>query len=146
MPKYGLLLSVVIFAHILFWYSSVNKSIALMTVIIIRDGKFGLGFAETEMSSCWRNLRHWLHRKLSPWQLLVYPVTKFSSKWWHRRFGVCGVLLVSGLHCLINTPLWRYHLAAESVVAISFRCRLCTGTLWHVYNGAVYGDVFLILI
>ena len=31
------------------------------------------------MSSFWRNFHHWLHGKLSFWQLSVQPVTKFSS-------------------------------------------------------------------
>ena len=34
-----------------------------------------------EMSSFWWNFRHWLHRKLSFWQLLVQSVMKFSLKW-----------------------------------------------------------------
>ena len=33
------------------------------------------------------NFRHWLHWKLSEWQLPVQPVTKISSKWWHFRFS-----------------------------------------------------------
>ena len=37
-----------------------------------------LVFTETEMLS-WRNLRHWLHRKLSFWQLSVQSVTKFCQ-------------------------------------------------------------------
>ena len=47
-------------------------------------------FTETEMSSFWRNLHHWLHRKLSNWQLSVQPVMKISSKWLHFRFSVCA--------------------------------------------------------
>ena len=43
---------------------------------------------ETEMSSFWWNFHHWLHRKLSKWQLSVPPVTKISSKWRHFRFSV----------------------------------------------------------
>ena len=42
-------------------------------------------YTETEMSSFWRNFRHWLHWKLSFWQLSVQPVMKISSKWWHFR-------------------------------------------------------------
>ena len=42
---------------------------------------------ETKMSSFWWNLHHWLHRKLSKWQLSVQPVMKLSSKWWHFRFS-----------------------------------------------------------
>ena len=42
---------------------------------------------ETKMSSFWRNFNHWLHWKLSFWQLPVQPVMKISSKWRHFRFG-----------------------------------------------------------
>ena len=41
---------------------------------------------ETEMSFWW-NIHHWLHRKLSKWQLSVQPVMKISSKWLHFRFS-----------------------------------------------------------
>ena len=49
----------------------------------------GLLRTETEMSSFWWKFRHWLHRKLSKWQLPVQPVMKISSKWRHFRFSVC---------------------------------------------------------
>ena len=39
------------------------------------------------MSSFWRNFNHWLHWKLSFWQLPVQPVMKISSKWRHFRFS-----------------------------------------------------------
>ena len=39
------------------------------------------------MSSFWRNFHHWLHWKLSFWQLSVQPVIKISSKWRHFRFS-----------------------------------------------------------
>ena len=42
---------------------------------------------ETKMSSFWRNFHHWLHWKLSFWQLSVQPVMKISSKWRHFRFS-----------------------------------------------------------
>ena len=42
---------------------------------------------ETEMSSFWWNFHHWLHWKLSKWQLPVQPVIKISSKWRHFRFS-----------------------------------------------------------
>ena len=42
---------------------------------------------ETEMSSFWWNFHHWLHWKLSKWQLPVQPVIKISSKWQHFRFS-----------------------------------------------------------
>ena len=61
-------------------------------------------FTETEMSSFWRNFRHWLHWKLSFWQLSVQPVMKISSKWWHFRFSVCHQIarLVWRVHCLLD--------------------------------------------
>ena len=43
---------------------------------------------ETEMLSFWWNFNHWLHRKLSFWQLSVQPVMKISSKWRHFCFSV----------------------------------------------------------
>ena len=42
---------------------------------------------EMEMSSFWWNFHHWLHWKLSKWQLPVQPVIKISSKWRHFRFS-----------------------------------------------------------
>ena len=41
----------------------------------------------------WRNFHHWLHRKLSKWQLSVQPMIKISSKW-HFRFSAPGLCLV----------------------------------------------------
>ena len=40
------------------------------------------------MLSFWRNFRHWLHWKLSFWQLSVQPMTKILPKWLHLRFNV----------------------------------------------------------
>ena len=45
-------------------------------------------YTETKMSSFWWKFHHWLHRKLSFWQLSVQPVMKISSKWRHFRFSV----------------------------------------------------------
>ena len=47
----------------------------------------GIASTETKMSSFWRNFNHWLHWKLSFWQLPVQPVMKISSKWRHFRFS-----------------------------------------------------------
>ena len=44
-------------------------------------------YTETQMSSFWRNFHHWLHRKLSKWQLSVQSVIKISSKWQQFRFS-----------------------------------------------------------
>ena len=46
-----------------------------------------LNNTETKMSSFWWNFHHWLHWKLSFWQLSVQPVMKISSKWRHFRFS-----------------------------------------------------------
>ena len=48
--------------------------------------------SETEMSSFWQNFHHWLHWKLSFWQLPVHPVMKISSKSWDVCFSY-GLLL-----------------------------------------------------
>ena len=45
-------------------------------------------YTETKMSSSWRNFHHWLHWKLSFWQLPVQSVMKISSKWQHFCFSV----------------------------------------------------------
>ena len=52
----------------------------------------GTSLTETEMLSFWWNFNHWLHRKLSFWQLSVQPVMKISSKWRHLCFSATAVL------------------------------------------------------
>ena len=42
----------------------------------------------TVAMSFWWNIRHWLHRKLSFWQLPMQPVMKNLSIWSNFRFGV----------------------------------------------------------
>ena len=81
-------------------------------------------YTETEMSSFWRNFRHWLHWKLSFWQLSVQPVMKISSKWWHFRFSVCSAILMA-LHAFntcVSTPnptmLRRLSLGTQASVGI----------------------------
>ena len=44
-------------------------------------------YAETEMLHFGPNFRHWLHRKLSKWQLPVQPVMK-NSNWQYSHFSV----------------------------------------------------------
>ena len=53
---------------------------------------WGKTSTETKMSSFWRNFHHWLHWKLSFWQLPVQPVMNISSKWRLFRFSVLGRL------------------------------------------------------
>ena len=55
-------------------------------------------YTETEKSSFWWNVHHWLHWKLSKWQLPVQPVMKISSKWRHFCFSV--VLPIHSIVCI----------------------------------------------
>ena len=67
--------------------------------------EYTCSFTETEMSSFWRNFHHWLHWKLSFWQLSVQPVMKISSKWRHFPFSVMlvfGLISVSIIHILLG--------------------------------------------
>ena len=58
---------------------------------------------ETKMSSFWRNFHHWLHWKLSFWQLPVQPVMNISSKWRLFRFSVCKMaVILSRPQCVIS--------------------------------------------
>ena len=60
---------------------------------------------ETEKSSFWWNVHHWLHWKLSKWQLPVQPVMKISSN--------DDIFVSVSLHALyegisIAEPLWYF--------------------------------------
>ena len=73
---------------------------------------FRVTTTETKMSSFWRNFHHWLHWKLSFWQLPVLPVMIISSKWRHFRFSDTGTrsilrLLLSTEATLKNAELSR---------------------------------------
>ena len=57
---------------------------------------------ETKMSSFWWNFHHWLHWKLSKWQLPVQPVIKISSKWRHFRFSEWWLSLLTH-KCVIRS-------------------------------------------
>ena len=50
--------------------------------------KHPIVYAEMEMSPFWWNFHHWLHWKLSKWQLPVQPAMKISWKWQHFHFSV----------------------------------------------------------
>ena len=63
-------------------------------------------YTETEMSSFWWNFRHWLHWKLSKWQLPVQPVIKISSKWRHFRFSVTIGDCLLNLSILLSIWWW----------------------------------------
>ena len=61
------------------------------------------------MSSFWWNFHHWLHWKLSKWQLPVQPVIKISSKWRHFRFSDIARLYISPWVCAIHLFICRYN-------------------------------------
>ena len=63
--------------------------LALQYELLIPSSNIKLHYTitETEMLSFWWNFNHWLHRKLSFWQLSVQPVMKISSKWRHFCFS-----------------------------------------------------------
>ena len=48
-------------------------------------------YTETEMSSFLWNFHHWLHWKLSKWQLSVQTMMKISSKWRHFQFNAAAM-------------------------------------------------------
>ena len=60
------------------------------------------------MSSFWRNFNHWLHRKLSKWQLSVQSVIKISSKWQHFRFSVSVHKLTWKWHHVFLLEEWKF--------------------------------------
>ena len=66
-------------------------------------------YTETKMLSFWRNFNHWLHWKLSLWQLPVQPVMKISSKWRHFRFSVWHTIYI---YCMPynETSLLLFHI------------------------------------
>ena len=63
-------------------------------------------FTEMKMSF-WCNFCHWLHWKLSKWQLSVHPVTKLSSKWRHFHSSVLS-LTGGSIHKMIRETTADY--------------------------------------
>ena len=88
------------------------------------------------MSSFWWNFHHWLHWKLSKWQLPVQPVIKISSKWRHFRFSDCTVLRQNiGVFALKTHPITRPRGRAMGCVLWD------SGENWPRYNGtALYKE------
>ena len=75
---------------------------------------------EMEMSPFWRNLRHWLRRKLSKWQLSVQQVSTISSKWWHFRFSGLYYFLLTVI-CMYNIRLfWKVCICKITRVFVDF--------------------------
>ena len=87
----------------------------LKTLIVFRPH---ILLTETEMSSFWWNFHHWLHWKLSKWQLPVQPVIKISSKWRHFRFSAIDrVKCVQYVRLMIDENLyWHVEHVYNSLV------------------------------
>ena len=68
------------------WYIYGNNNIG--SLLTNQDKLNWCWITEVEMSSFWWNFHHWLHWKLSKWQLPVQPAMKISSKWRHLHFSV----------------------------------------------------------
>ena len=82
-------LSCMVFSnHIAYWPREIVTLSSDSIAYCKSSNKSLLNYTETEMSSFWWNFHHWLHWKLSKWQLPVQPVMKISSKWRHFRFSV----------------------------------------------------------
>ena len=66
------------------WYQTTTKYDRMQTSCFVRITEI----TEAEKLSFWLNFHHWLHWKLSKWQLPVQPVIKILSKWQHFHFCV----------------------------------------------------------
>ena len=69
----------------------------------------------------WRNFHHWLHRKLSEWQLPVQPMMKISSKW-HFRVSVRDVTSVfSFRYCIYRKYKHPYNYGKSTAAPLKAR-------------------------
>ena len=101
--------------YLWYWRCLVPKVVRLVT--------------ETEMSFC-RNFHHWLHRKLSFWQLPVQPVMEISLKWRHFHFGVSDIFLcmVSVTEVKVGTLNYdENHVPVRPLL----KRKSCHSSCWH---------------
>ena len=70
-----------------FRQSEARNILQICNIICVNGIHILNGGTETEMSSFWWNFHHWLHWKLSKWQLPVQLMIKISSKSRHFRFS-----------------------------------------------------------
>ena len=89
---------------------------------------------EIRMLSFWWNFHHWLHWKLSKWQLPVQSVLKISSKWQHFL----------SMECLLWV-FWEkiYHILT-TLFSCDRQCRLPTRITLHVIWNSLYRLQFTI--
>ena len=92
----------------------------------------------TEMwRSLWRNLHHWLLRKLSFWQLSVQSMMKISSKWRHFRFSAPPGL--SGLISYFHEYFRNMCTSATLELSISLhQCMFCPCCILFTYPVCTY--------
>ena len=117
---------------------------------------------ETEILSYWWHFHHWLHWRLSCWQLPLQPVLKMSSKW-HFYFSESYFLSIPSGHwwsdsyyeCLLwlypapilptrpHNLAWRLH-AQDSVECsnclIPYIIRSCHYSLHEIYSKCLVGN------
>ena len=72
------------------------------TTILTQNCPHGIIITETKKLSFWRNFHHWLHRKLSKWQLPVQPVMKISPKWQHPCFSDYTQIILHTKHIALR--------------------------------------------
>ena len=98
----------------------------------------------------WWNFHDGLHWKLSKWQLLVQPVMKISSKWWHFRFSAmarCWAILLRNADlfrfgkiiytirksdCITETVILNFYLNVLSEKSVNLVWPQCVLLLEHV--------------
>ena len=94
------------------WHISYQSNVKWSKLVIQMVSEQLAAAMERKWRPFWQNLRHWVHWKLSNWQLSVQPATKKSSKLQHSSFSVrpkhtslmCNVNIRECLQC---TQEWR---------------------------------------
>ena len=82
----------------------------------------------TQMLSLWWNCHHWLHWKLSKWQLPVQPAMTISSKWYFRSSGcIIGACRSDGSNRITYLRYWGSLCCPHCFVATLHRKLLISG-------------------
>ena len=114
---------------------------------LITQGQQAITNTETEMSSFWWNFHHWLHWKLSKWQLPVQPMMKISSKWRHFRFSEapCVILDAQFEACHTQTKSQQTaHLRSECPKHVKIYSHNCFFRVWCFSHSSIWYDKSLI--
>ena len=85
---------------------------------------------KSEMLSFWWNFHHWLHWKLSEWQLRVHPVMIILSKWRHSSFNFVDCLY---MYCIKYSHKFFACCSVDGDITstYSFLCGLSL-CQWHI--------------